>query len=363
MRLSLLLTLLFLCVSCHEKNAQTAVNDKIKMTDNNIPNNLKFDSEKTSVVKGFQEVVFSVSDLDAAIEFYQEATGWELVYRGQPSEVLASLWQLSDRCTVEEAVLLNPGDKEGYLRLVKFSGVEQVQIRSSARTWESGGIFDINTRCVDIEETFKTFQSAGWTGYSDPVRFQFGKFDVSEVAVQGPDGIVIATMQRFAPPLEGYPNMTNLSHIFNSTHICKDVEAARHFFIDQLGWKVYLNFDGQNRKNGPTVLGLPQNINSELVVPVYIVHPDGVNFGSVEFLKVEGWEGEDFSARAKPPNLGILMLRFPVADAAAYLAEIESRGVKVNVAIQEIEIAPYGKVKAFSVLSPDGVWIEFIEKI
>jgi len=257
--------------------------------------------------------------------------------------------------------LQNPGDHSGFLRLVKFYNCEQQQIRSSGRPWDSGGIFDINTRALNLEESFKTFQAHGWNGYCDPVRFQFGKFDVSEVVMQGHDGIAIAMAQRHAPPLEGYPNLKKLSHIFNSTHISKDVDAAYDFFVNKLGFKVYLQVEGKNRKPGKNVLGIPQNTNAEVELPVYIVHPDGVNLGSVEFLQIKGLDGEDFAHLAKPPNLGILMLRFPVSNAQQYADLLMAKGLELNTPVQEINLSPYGNVKVFSVLSPDGVWMEFLE--
>ena len=50
-------------------------------------------------------------------------------------------------------------------------------------------------------------QNWGWNAYSDPIKFKFGRFEVSEVLVKGHDGVVIAMIQRFAPPLTGYPNL------------------------------------------------------------------------------------------------------------------------------------------------------------
>jgi len=326
--------------------------------------NFHFENEAdTPKVKGFQEVVFSVTDLEAAIQFYEAVAGWKMIYRDFADETIPTFWGLNNTVKIEEALLHNPGDKEGFLRLVKFYDVEQQQIRSSGRPWESGGIFDINTRAKNLKQSFKDFQKYGWNGYNDPVRFQFGPFDVSEVVMQGPDGIAIAMAQRHAPTLEGYPNLRRLSHVFNSTHITKDVEAAKYFFIDQLGFKIYLETDGKNRKAGKNVLGLPQNLNADIELPVYIVHPDGVNFGSVEFLQVKGWEGEDFSDRAHPPNLGILMLRFPVSDIEGYARQIQSKGVNLHQPITTVKVAPYGTLKGFVVLSPDGVWLEFFELV
>lgn len=332
-------------------------------TPTKIDHNFSFDGfpEDALPVKGFQEVVFSVSDLEEAIAFYEKIANWKLLHHSLGNSQQAAFWHLPDSVIIQQALLGNPGDDQGYLRLVQFKGVAQQQIRSSARPWDTGGIFDINLRAADLQGSFKTLQAAGWNGFSDPIRYQFGQFDVSEVVMQGDDGIALAMMQRHAPPLKGYPNLKVLSHVFNSTHISKDIDTAYDFFVNKLGFQVYMQTEGIDRKAGRNVLGIPQNINDDIELPVYIVHPQGVNFGSVEFIQLKGLEGEDFGALAVPPNLGILMLRFPVKDAAAYAARLVEQGITLHTELQEIEIEPYGLMKAFAVRSPDGVWLEFME--
>lgn len=362
MKYFLICSLFLLLMACNPPPITPPTKKSQTMLPQDFQHNLVFDNEIDSpTIKGFQEVIFSVSDLEEAIALYEKVTGWKMVYRGQADKELPQFWQLPEEVEIEEALLQNIGDHEGFLRLVSFKNVEQQQIRSSGRPWDTGGIFDINLRAKDLQTSFEAFQEEGWNAFSDPIRYQFGKFDVEEVVMQGDDGIAIAMMQRHAPTLEGYPNLRVLSHVFNSTHISKDIDAAYHFFVNQLGFKVYMQTKGINRKAGRNVLGIPQNVNAEIELPVYIVHPEGVNFGSVEFIQLKGLEGEDFSELAIPPNLGILMLRFPVSDAVGYAQLLEEKGVKLHIPIHELEIAPYGKVKVFVVRSPDGVWLEFME--
>ena len=179
--------------------------------------------------------------------------------------------------------------------------------------------------------------------------------------MKGPDGITIALMQRFAPPLEGFDHMKKTSRIFNSSIISADIGTSRDFYINKLGFQLFFNTLGNERKSGHNVLGFPQNINQNINVPIDIVRPDINNYGSIEYLEPQGLKGKDCSAFAHPPNLGILMLRFPVKDAALYAAQLIEKGVSLNSKIQTLEVAPYGQVKAFSVRSPEGAWLEFIE--
>ncbi|WP_298477836.1 VOC family protein [uncultured Maribacter sp.] len=327
----------------------------------NIKRNFNF-SEKDPPIRGFQEVVFSVYNLERALQFYQEICGWEILTRHKGDTNLKSIWKLEEEVTIEEVVLRNPEDHEGFLRLVKFSNVDQQQIRSGTQIWDSGGIFDVNVRVKDMKTMYTTFQREGWNGYTDPHRFTFGQFDVSEVVLKGHDGITIAAMERFYPPLEGF-EFKKVSRIFNSTTVCKNYKKSLAFFTEVLGFKIYFETPGNKRENGKNVIGVPPNINGGITAPVCIVHPEGKNFGSIELLETKELKGKDCSKLAQPPNLGILMLRFPVKDAEVYAKKIIDNGGKLNTEVQVLEINPYGKIKAFSVRTPDGVWLEFLETI
>ena len=313
-------------------------------------------------VSGFREAVFSVSDLKRAEAFYKEVAGWEVFYRGMADRSQAAAWNLGENTRIEETLLRNPGRAEGYLRLVKFHGVEQRRIRSSGQTWDTGGIFNVNTRVKDIYGKFRMMQDRGWDSYSDPLKFRFGRFEVAEVLTRGPDGVVIAMIQRYAPPLEGYPNLRHFSHLFNSTQIVRDIDVAHDFYVNKLGFKVYLYSDGSTKKDGPNVLGMPHNLAGDINRRVYIVHPQKTNLGSVELLEFEGAMGNDFSSHAVPPNLGILMLRFPVSGIEKYASTLKSKGVLFEKPLAEQRIRPYGMVKAFAVRTPDGAWLEFFEE-
>ncbi len=321
--------------------------------------NLEFGADDSSL-KGFHEVVFSVSNLEREITFYKNTFGWELAHKGQLDPPMYPFWQLDTSIKIEEALLVNKGDTKGYLRLVKFHVERQQQIRSGAQIWDSGGIYDINVRVKDMDHMYRKVQKQGWNGTTDPTRFTFGKFEVTEVLTKGPDGVVVAMMQRHKPTLEGF-EFEKASRIFNSTTICADYGKTKDFFINGLGFQLYFETDGKSRSHGPNVIGIPPNINGNINVPVCIVHPNGKNEGSLELLHTRELTGKNCSALAQPPNLGILMYRFPVRDAHAYANQLKKRGIVLNTEVQQVNIPPYGAVFLFSVRSPDGVWIEFIQ--
>jgi catechol 2,3-dioxygenase-like lactoylglutathione lyase family enzyme len=161
--------------------------------------------------EGFQEVVFSVSDLDQATTFYLEVAGWEVAGRNEAAVELAGFWGLDPATSIHEVLLKNPGADHGFLRLVSFPGA------------------------------------------------------------------------------------------------------------------------------------------------------DGSNAGSVELIAFDGATGADFSKRAEAPNLGILALRFPVADLEAYRKRLADRGVVPINGPSTMRIEPYGEVEIMTIRAPEGAWLEFYE--
>lgn len=311
--------------------------------------------------EGFREVVFSVSDLESAAKFYQDVAGWDVVFLGSGDAALAKHWRLAEGQIIRQALLTNPGNDRGFLRLVAFPGAEQRQMRSNTQTWDTGGIFDVNVRVLDIHEKFAELRKRGWMFYSDPIQFHFGPFVVWEVLAKGPDGVVIAMVERVQPPLEGWPDLRELSNIFNSTQIVADFSTSLEFYRDILGFKIYLEHEGPSKEPGPNVLALPHNLAAEISRKVVILSPDGSNAGSVELIGFDGITGADHSELAVAPNLGILALRFPVADLTAYRQRLAEHGVKPVNGPSTLTIEPYGEVEIMTIRSPEGSWLEFYQ--
>jgi catechol 2,3-dioxygenase-like lactoylglutathione lyase family enzyme len=325
-----------------------------------------FPQEKTPTkeyLSGFHEVVVSVRNLPAAMKFYQEVAGWEIAHFADAKPEQARLWGLKESVRVEECLLRNKGDKHGWLRLVKFHVSDSLQrhIRSNAHAWDVGGIYDLNVRVKDMKAKLLQMDYAGWQATSDPHRYTFGKMDVEEAIVRGPDGVMLALIQRHAPPLEGFRNLREFSYIFNSTQIVSNMDASLDFYMNKLGFKIYMKSDNAANKEEENVFGLPHNINKITKRKVVVLHPQGTNDGSVELLQFEGLKGKNCAASAVAPNLGILLLRFPVSDIEGYRKRILEKGVKLERDIAELELAPYGKVKVMAVRTPDGAVLEIFE--
>ena len=317
-------------------------------------------AEPPAGIAGWQEAVLSVEDLESWREVFTRVAGWEVLHEGEVPRAWLNAWALPEQVTAEELVVGNPGTRAGWVRLVKFRGVSQRQIRSNAQTWETGGWFDINLRVRDMEAKLRQLQSRGWQGRSDPVQFTFGPFTVIEWLAMGPDGVALALIQRVDPPLEGWPELREMSRAFNATQIVGDMDAALDFYLNALGFEIYLEHEGPSETPGPNVLGLPHNLAAGISRQVYIVHPEGQNLGSVELLGFRGAQGRDFSELAVPPNLGILMLRFPISDVRELEFALADSGTPVIYTARSQPLAPYGAVDVAVIRGPNGEWIEFL---
>ncbi len=319
-------------------------------------------AEPAPAISGWQEAVFSVRDIDRWVGVLEDVAGWRLIHRGPVGQVWLDAWEIGPQAAAEEVLLANPGSDSGFIRLVSFSGTDQQLIRSNAQTWETGGWFDVNARVLNLDQRFAELQQRGWLGYADPVELRFGPFTVNEWLARGPDGIVFALIERIEPPLEGWPSLRSFSRLFNATTIVTDLEASLDFYINGLGFEVYLKSDGPSPEAGQNVLGLPHNLATDSSRYVRIVHPQGRNDGSIELIQFDGAIGRDFSARARPPNLGVLMLRFPVQNIEQLARNLKERGVSIESPPYSLMLPPYGQVDIMSVRGPGGELIEFFEQ-
>lgn len=317
---------------------------------------------ESPVSAGYQEVVFSVSSIERYQSFFEEVAGWTVLSESAVDSVHLQAWGLDSETSAIQVVLGNPGTERGFVRLIRFLGAEQQQIRSNAQSWDTGGWFDVNSRVLSMDRKFEQFQARDWQAGSDPVQFSFGPFVVKEWLARGPDGIVIAMIERVTPTLEDWPNLREMSRFFNATQIVPDIEEAREFYMDKLGFRSYLEHHAASKEAGPNVLGMPHNLATEVPRIVSIVHPQGSNEGSVELLQFDGMSGRDWSDRAAPPNLGILMLRFPVHDMDAFHQHAVREKLDIVASPVTVAMPPYGDVRAMTVRGPGGAWIEFFAR-
>ncbi|MEQ9110596.1 MAG: hypothetical protein RIF37_15535 [Rhodospirillaceae bacterium] len=313
---------------------------------------------------GWQEAVLSVSDATQWQTQLQDIAGWQPILSGDVDRQQLALWGLDGDVSARFIVLQNPGETQGLVRLVQFSGAEQVQIRSSAQSWDTGGFLSLLLRSRGVDQNFADARRYQWTGYNDPVTLYLGpERRLRNVVLRGPDGINFGVYERVVPGLDGWPNIKKMSRPFNAMQIVKDRDATVAFYEDILGFVSMSIGNAPAAQADANNFGLPTNLVTSTPLKSAIMHPIGGESGRVEFVEWDGLEGRDLTDRAVAPNLGILTLRFPVANAEKRAKNIKDNGGHVSGPPVIVSMPPYGDVKMFSVTTPDGVFLEMFQPL
>jgi catechol 2,3-dioxygenase-like lactoylglutathione lyase family enzyme len=312
------------------------------------------------ITGAWHEALVCVRDLDRWIPALEHLLGWTVQLRDDVDPRLLSAWGLPVGARGREALLVNPADPPRCVRLMQLSGVDQIEIRSSGNHWDTGGIFSLLSYVRDVDATFAAAQQLGWSAFHDPVDMHFGERVLRNVVLRGWDGVNFG-LYRVLQPLQSDAVYPKAAMSFNAQQSVRDIEPARRFWRDLLGWHAW--FDGVTHL-ACNNFGMPENyvgrMPKNVIISAGSKNVDGSwAHGQVELVQWVGFTGQDFAARAVPPNLGILAIRVPVPDADSTARELVERGGHLFMPPTSVTLAPHGEVRLCSVRSPDGAMIEF----
>lgn len=311
-------------------------------------------------IDGFREAVVIVTDPAPHLAAWTGTGGWELRHHGQADPALMQAWGCPGEAA-QEWLLAHPDCDSGYVRLVwPRHAATRVPVRADDQCWDSGGIFDLNVRVLDVGQVAAGLRNRGWHGASAPVEWDFGQFTVREWLAKGPDNLRLAVIERVAPPLEGFAHIRQMSQVFNSSQIVRDMDRALHFYCEVLGFRNTYHYHTKALPRGPNVFGLPA-MPTPVGLHINIVHPRGKMEGSIELVSLTGIDGLDLSLHARPPNPGLAALRLPIRNLGALEQRLLACGVTPEFGARPIALTPYGQVRMLAVRAPDGAWLEFYE--
>lgn len=313
--------------------------------------------------KGWQETLVHVADAEAWVGFLTEDAGWAVTRRGRVHPSMIAAWGLPPTVTGREVLLANPGDSKGWIRLVTLKGLASEPIRPAAQAWDPGGWFSIMTRTRDANGLFAKAVARGWTAYNSPQDFTFGGVSLRNVVIRGPDGVNISSYERLEPKLTGWETIRGISRGFNAMTMVKDFEAERAFFQEGLGFGSWFIGPYEDKVEVATNFGLPVNLSTRIPRRSAILWESPGEDGRVELMRFEGLEGVDQSARASFSNRGIVSVRIPVADIAAWTARARRQGIMVQAAPGLVTLPPYGRVRHAWARSPGGAIVEAFEVV
>lgn len=312
----------------------------------------------TASIGPWTEAVVSVRDPASAARLFREVGQWTVTAAGKIARPELDYWRLPATATGTFLRICAPQSTTGCIRFVRFDGVPQRPIRLAARPWDTGGIFSVMVRSSDSQTVFDKAIALGWWAESEPIAFTFKGSDLRNVVLTGPDGINLALYQRVSPPFTDYP-VGLISKGFNSMRMVRDQRASVAFYRDKLGFTAAFDADYVDPQPQSSNFSLPRNLTTTVVRRAAALSPGTGEIGRVEVMQFVGLDGKDGSGNASAPNLGILSVRYPVADLKAFAKSVQAKGVTPAYAGTTIPIDGLGRVDAFAVRDPDGNLTEF----
>ncbi len=314
-------------------------------------------------LKTILEVVYSVGDMEKVTHFFCDYGGLDVIGSYETDRTVLDFWDLEPNVTASEKLIRFNNHEAGSIRLIKYNNVEQEYIRSSQNPWDIGGIMDINLRVPEVAQTFNDIRELGFHGLSDPLLQKMGPFELYDILMKGYDDIIIAFTHRVQPPLELPEGYKIPSHVYNSSITVKNLDEAKNFYTNTLGFSLLNEY--QVKKEAPieNMFNIPINMIEDVTCKVNMFSLDGTRDVMFQVCEFEGVTGKDFTKKVVPPNRGLLLYRCEVEGLEAYYQSLIKVGTEIYKKFKRLIIEPYGEVNSFSVVSPNGVIWEFIEKI
>ena len=312
--------------------------------------------------RGWQEAVVSVRAFAPTRDFMVEVAGYEVVETGVLDAGWLSAWDLPATASGAYELLASPGKSVGWVRLVRFDGVDQALIRPGAQVWDQGGLFSLMVRAEDAAEVMEAAHARGWSVFNQPQIFDFGGLIIKNVVVRLPDGANLAVYSRVDPPIQGWDDLEGFSYPFNTMAMVHDIEAERVFFEEGLDFSPFWAGDYIDPQEVDTNFALPDNLSDEIPRRTAILQQRPGEDGRIELMQFIGLSGQDFSARARPPNLGLMAVRLPVDDLEQTLQRLARLGFEPSAGPARTRLAPYGDVRWAAMRSPSGIVVELFEQ-
>lgn len=298
---------------------------------------------------GWQEVVTGVGDLDRWIDAFRHLGDWTVFHRGPADQRLATAWSLPADCTPEEAVVGHPDQRDRWVRLIRFHGIDAPPARATAQAWDTGGLFSVLIQSNNIAEVLRRAQQLGWGSFNDIGLMEFEDRVMRNVVLRAPDGCNFGI---YEPQARGGATIPlpphRLGAPFTVQQILRDMPRTRDFFRDRLGWTAW--FDGETRL-AINQFGMPDNFSGRVPKKVSIVQAAKDAPGQVELVEWTVFLGRDLSSRAALPHRGHIALRWFVDDLKRWAPDATP---------QRLTLAPLGEMMMVPVVLPEGGRVELL---
>jgi catechol 2,3-dioxygenase-like lactoylglutathione lyase family enzyme len=294
-------------------------------------------------------VVVSVTDIDAAIDFWVGRIGMELETRlGGSDPQLAAAWGLAPDGIVEEALLRTPGMADGGLHLVQFKTPGEAVRRDAATTDLVPKSLDIVTR--DLPARVDELKAAGFQFRSPIGRLETADGGVvHEIHLPASDGmnLVFLESEGVNEPVgpKGYGVAAQIV-LITADNVRETAFFRKVFGLEDLS---------HNRFGGPEVertIGLPPGASLDIT----ILGAKSSPFGRLEFVQYEKAPGKNLYPRTRPPARGLLSITYIVPDLKPILERGRPFGIRDLGTVRSI----LGQGHMAEITSPAGLRIDIL---
>lgn len=310
---------------------------------------------------GYDELIAIVADAPASAERLCRVLGCVAVQSAPVEADMLALHDIDPASDWIEVVIAQPQCDRGRIRLWQSIGDIAPVRRMGAQAWDVGGLFDVSLRSLGpIDNLLANFCRNGFSAMAPVADFNMAGLYVREALVRDGDSLCFAMAERVSPPLQGWDHVKGpASNPFNSVITVEDLEEAKRFFVDGLGWSVLVE-TALVHEGGCNVMGMPRDVARERSVKLAIVQQQGRMEGSVELIEYP-CEGYDFRAD-QPHWRGLASLIFPVSDLDSILSRARSLGGRV-VGPHRCNRGLQGIMRGAAVITPWAARLIFLEPV
>jgi catechol 2,3-dioxygenase-like lactoylglutathione lyase family enzyme len=307
-------------------------------------------------ISNVRESTISTDDIDESIHFYVEHFGFQVERTAEIRErAWQQLWRLPPQTWARAALLSVAGAKTGSLRLVQFFPTSQIHAHLPFRPLDTG-YGGIDMEVPDMTTRFESIVRHGHARVNAPIYYEPPNSSqiLTESVVLGPTGeripmVFYRDAIKNDLPMATDPEYTPVLAVFQ---IVPDLKAAAEVYL-RLGLKV-------TRMRETSI----PSVNRALGIPVdtryraYQLSNPAERFGRPIVVQYVNKQGENPSAISNPPNLGLIMTSYQVADVDAALQRLADTEAEVVSPPLRIQNPLYGNCRAMTFKHPGGSWVE-----
>lgn len=262
-----------------------------------------------------------------------------------------ALWGLPDGRSAR-AALFGPRNAAGG-RLICLEMDRPGRPLKADQRLEDYGIFDIDFYAADPDISYRRLTAAGYRFLSEPQSYTVNGNPVSEVCMDGPDGMRIvfldAGQRRNRGVLLNEPGRM-YGECVVSANIVDDPEVCLRFWRDVLGGDVYLDATMPANQALAKALRIPEGQPLRLI----LIASAGDANARYEMLHLPGLKGDDLRGRQNLPATGYLGFGLRVDSVGEVRQRLSAAGIESPEPV-DVSACPFhgGGKLAFTISGPN----------